>query len=82
MRRTRRSTSCSGVAVGRATPGARGSVQIEVTFVLDANGTLSVHAVDQRTGQRQSIRIVLVGGVDEDRISAMQQRVDAKYQGG
>ena len=63
-------------------PGARGSVQIEVTFVLDANGTLSVHAVDQRTGQRQSIRIVLVGGVDEDRISAMQQRVDAKYQGG
>ncbi len=62
-------------------PGARGSVQIEVTFLLDADGTLAVRAVDQQTGQQQSIRIALIGGVDEERIAAMQQRVDAKYAG-
>jgi molecular chaperone DnaK (HSP70) len=52
-----------------------------VTFLLDADGTLAVRAVDQQTGQQQSIRIALIGGVDEERIAAMQQRVDAKYAG-
>jgi molecular chaperone DnaK len=35
----------------------RGIPQIEVTFDIDANGILSVHAEDKGTGKKQSIRI-------------------------
>ncbi len=60
-------------------PGARGSVQIEVTFMLDADGTLSVRALDRKSGRQQSIRIQLVGGVDESGLDEMQARLEAKF---
>jgi molecular chaperone DnaK len=43
----------------------RGLVQIEVTFVLDADGTLGVRARDLETGREQTVRVSLVGGLDE-----------------
>jgi molecular chaperone DnaK len=43
----------------------RGAVQIGVTFVLDADGTLGVRARDLETGREQTVRISLVGGLDE-----------------
>jgi molecular chaperone DnaK len=43
----------------------RGVVQVEVTFLLDADGTLGVRARDRETGREQTVRISLVGGLDE-----------------
>lgn len=55
-------------------PQARGKTQIEVTFLMDADGTLQVRAKDMRTGSAQSIRINLVGAVQDDEIARMQRR--------
>jgi len=38
-------------------PRPRGIPQIEVTFDVDANGILNVHARDKATSKEQSIRI-------------------------
>jgi molecular chaperone DnaK len=55
-------------------PAARGKNPIEVTFVLDADGTLQVRAKDVRSGTMQAIRINLVGGIGEDEIARMTAR--------
>jgi molecular chaperone DnaK len=55
----------------------RGKTKIEVTFVMDADGTLQVRAKDIGTGAEQSIRIDLVGAVQPDEIARMQQRQHA-----
>ncbi len=55
----------------------RGEVKIDVTFMLDASGTLAVSAVDLDTGVRQAIQINLLGGADDDEIAAMKKRQDA-----
>jgi molecular chaperone DnaK len=55
----------------------RGKTKIEVTFVMDADGTLQVRAKDMGTGAEQSIRIDLVGAVQPEEIARMQQRQQA-----
>ena len=62
-------------------PAARGALQIEVTFQMDANGTLGVLARDVDTGQQQQVRINLTGGIAEDEIRRMQER-QARMMGG
>ncbi len=52
-------------------PAARGVPQIEVTFDIDANGILSVSAVDKATAREQSIRIEGSGGLAKDEIDRM-----------
>lgn len=42
-------------------PAPRGKVRIEVTFVLDTDGILNVHAKDVQTGRATSARLRLVG---------------------
>jgi molecular chaperone DnaK len=59
------------------TPSVRGKTRIEVTFVMDADGTLQVRARDLQTGSQQSIRIDLVGAVRSEEIERMQQRQQA-----
>jgi molecular chaperone DnaK len=49
---------------------ARGQLQIEVTFILDADGTLGVRAKDVETGRQQAVRISLVGAIDPAVIAA------------
>ena len=44
---------------------------------MDADGTLQVRAKDMQTGSAQSIRINLVGAVQDDEIARMQQRQQA-----
>ncbi|MCB9612950.1 MAG: Hsp70 family protein [Sandaracinus sp.] len=56
----------------RAAP--RGHVKIDVTFLLDASGTLDVRAIDADTGAQQTIRINLAGGADDADIARMMQR--------
>ena len=52
-------------------PGPRGSVQVEVTFDIDANGILNVSAKDKATGKAQSIKITASSGLTEDEINSM-----------
>ena len=49
----------------------RGIPQIEVTFDIDANGILSVSAVDKATGKEQSIKIQASSGLTDDEIDRM-----------
>lgn len=52
---------------------------IEVSFLLDANGTLAVRAIDESTGEEQQASIQLVGGIDERETDRMGDRLEATY---
>src|SRR6476660_7094660 len=52
-------------------PAPRGVPQIEVTFDIDANGIVNVHAKDKATGKEQQIRIQASGGLSEADIEKM-----------
>jgi molecular chaperone DnaK len=52
-------------------PAPRGVPKVEVTFDIDANGILSVHAKDQATGRDQKITITAASGLKEDEIQRM-----------
>src|SRR5436853_71857 len=52
-------------------PAPRGMPQIEVTFDIDANGIVNVHARDKGTGKEQQIRIQASGGLSEADIQKM-----------
>jgi len=52
-------------------PAPRGVPQIEVSFDIDANGILHVHAKDLTTGKEQKIRIEAKSGLNEDEIKRM-----------
>src|ERR1044071_2213542 len=58
-------------------PAPRGVPQIEVTFDIDANGILHVHAKDKATGKEQSIRITANSGLSEDEIKKMVKDAEA-----
>ncbi|KAF0233447.1 MAG: molecular chaperone [Prolixibacteraceae bacterium] len=58
-------------------PAPRGVPQIEVTFDIDANGILHVHAKDKATGKSQSIRIEASSGLSDDEIKRMKQEAEA-----
>ncbi|WP_444929747.1 molecular chaperone DnaK [Microbulbifer sp. SSSA002] len=58
-------------------PAPRGMPQIEVTFDIDANGILHVHAKDKATGKEQSIVIQASSGLSEDEIDKMVQDAEA-----
>src|SRR5215218_2529186 len=73
----------------------RGVPQIEVTFDIDANGIVNVHAKDKATNKEQQIRIQASGGLSDADIEKMvkdaelnaaedkrrRELVDAKNQG-
>jgi molecular chaperone DnaK len=52
-------------------PAPRGVPQVEVTFDIDANGIVHVHAKDLGTGKEQSIRITASSGLSEQEIKQM-----------
>ena len=55
----------------RIMPAPRGVPKIEVTFDIDANGILSVHAKDTATGKDQKITITANSGLNESDIQRM-----------
>jgi molecular chaperone DnaK len=73
-------------------PAPRGTPQVEVTFDIDANGILSVSAMDKATNKTQSIRIEGSSGLEKSAIEQMvrdaeshatddkqrRERIDAK----
>ncbi|MDH5682067.1 MAG: molecular chaperone DnaK [Spirochaetota bacterium] len=58
-------------------PAPRGVPQIEVTFDIDANGIIHVHAKDLGTGKEQSIRIEASSGLSESEIDKMVKDAEA-----
>ena len=61
---------------------ARGSVRIDVTFVIDADGALAVQARDLETGREQAVRIRRVGELDESELDALRDRMEARFRRG
>jgi molecular chaperone DnaK len=57
-------------------PAPRGVPQIEVSFDIDANGILSVHAKDKATGKEQKIRIEASSGLSKEEIERMKQEAE------
>jgi molecular chaperone DnaK len=58
-------------------PAPRGVPKIEVTFDIDANGILSVHAKDTATGKDQKITITANSGLKEEEIQRMVSDAEA-----
>ncbi len=58
-------------------PSPRGVPQIEVTFDVDANGILNVHAKDKSTGKEQSVRIEATTGLSKDEVEKMKKEAKA-----
>jgi molecular chaperone DnaK len=58
-------------------PAPRGVPQVEVTFDMDANGILSVAAMDKGTGKKQNIRIEASTGLSKDEIARMKADAEA-----
>ncbi|WP_163264951.1 molecular chaperone DnaK [Chelativorans alearense] len=58
-------------------PAPRGVPQVEVTFDIDANGIVNVHAKDKGTGKEQQIRIQASGGLSDDEIEKMVKDAEA-----
>jgi molecular chaperone DnaK len=57
-------------------PAPRGIPQIEVTFDIDANGILSVRAVDKGTGREQKITITATSGLSKDEVEKMRREAE------
>ena len=58
-------------------PAPRGVPQIEVTFDIDANGIVQVHAKDKATNKEHSIRIQANGGLSGTDIERMVKEAEA-----
>ncbi|MFI5308795.1 MAG: molecular chaperone DnaK [Polyangiales bacterium] len=48
-----------------------GQVEVEVTFEINSDGIVSVHAKDMETGQQQSITVTATSGLTRDEIQNM-----------
>src|ERR1700736_2194820 len=58
-------------------PAPRGLPQVEVTFDIDANGIVNVHAKDLGTNKEQSIKITASSGLNEEEIKKMVREAEA-----
>ena len=58
-------------------PAPRGMPQIEVTFDIDANGIISVSALDKGTGKEQKIEIKSGSGLSDEEIQGMVSDAEA-----
>ncbi len=58
-------------------PAPRGIPQIEVSFDIDANGILNVHARDTATGKEQRITITASSGLTKDEIDRLMKEAES-----
>lgn len=58
-------------------PAPRGIPQVEVTFDIDVNGILSVHAKDKATGKENKITIQGSSNLNKDEIERMKKEAEA-----
>ena len=57
-------------------PAPRGVPQVEVTFDIDANGILSVKAIDKGSGKEQHITITGSSGLSDEEIEKMKKEAE------
>jgi len=57
-------------------PAPRGVPQIEVSFDIDANGSVNVSAADKSTGKKQSVTVRPSGGLSDADIERMVQEAE------
>ena len=57
-------------------PAPRGVPEIEVTFDIDANGIVKVHAKDLGSGREQSVNVVASSGLSHDQIERIISEAD------
>jgi len=57
-------------------PAPRGIPQIEVTFDIDANGIVNVHARDKGTGREQKITITASSGLSKEEVDRMVREAE------
>jgi molecular chaperone DnaK len=55
----------------------RGETSIEVTFMLDANGILQVHARDPQTGREQRASLDIIGSIAQEDVSTSREKLQA-----
>jgi len=58
-------------------PAPRNVPKIEVSFDIDANGILNVHALDTATGKEQRITITASSGLTKDEIDKMMKEAES-----
>jgi molecular chaperone DnaK len=58
-------------------PAPRGVPKIEVEFAIDANGILTVTAMDKATSKKADIKITNSGGLNKDEIERMKRDAEA-----
>jgi molecular chaperone DnaK len=58
-------------------PAPRGVPQIEVTFDIDANGIINVHAKDRATGKEQKVTITGTTTLDKSEVDKMVKEAEA-----
>jgi molecular chaperone DnaK len=58
-------------------PSPRGVPQIEVSFEVDANGIVSVSALDKATGREQQMRVTPTSGLSPDEITRLIMEAEA-----
>ncbi len=63
--------------LGGIMPAPRGVPQIEVTFDIDANGILNVHAKDNATGKDAKIVITSSSGLSKEEVERMAKDAEA-----
>ncbi|MGC9198975.1 MAG: molecular chaperone DnaK [Acidobacteriaceae bacterium] len=63
--------------LGGIMPAPRGVPQIEVTFDIDANGILNVHAKDNATGKDAKITITSSSGLSKEEVERMAKEAEA-----
>ncbi len=61
-------------------PAPRGVPQVEVSFDIDANGILNVHAKDMATSKEQSITITASSGLTKDEVEKMVKEAETHKQ--
>jgi molecular chaperone DnaK (HSP70) len=53
-------------------PMPAGIPQVEVTFLVDANGVLNVSAIEKRSGRRAALQVVPNHGLTRDEVASME----------
>ncbi len=74
-RRLDNNTVIGDLVLANLPPRARGETTIDVTFVIDASGTLQVSARDAATGTEQRASLDLVGGLPQQEVAASRERL-------
>ena len=73
-RRTDGNTALGQVLLTNLRPAPRGEIKIRVTFEIDTDGILGVSARDEETKAAERTKIVLTGGMDEEKVEALVKK--------